>query len=103
MEREREPLLSRKGMVIKARVEEIKHQLRSQLEKDKKHQWYIYRRKNYPYSKDVKQQTSLEVEIDPDVSLPTTNVISTIPITSIVMSAVGIAAGFILVSNHMRR
>ena len=93
---------NRKNLVMKARVEETLHQLRSQLGKEKKHQWYIYRRKNYPYSRDTKQQTSLETEIDPDVDLPLTSKISSIPIATLVVSSVGIAAGVLLFRNHMK-
>ncbi|MGA9042294.1 MAG: hypothetical protein WB421_17305 [Terriglobales bacterium] len=94
---------TRKNLVMKARVEEVRHNLRNQLDKEKKHQWYIYRKKNYPYSRDTKQQTSLETEIDPDVALPLTSRISNIPIMSLVVSSVGIAAGVLLVSNHMKK
>lgn len=94
----------RKKMVLKARIQEVKHTLRSQLDKEKKHQWYIYRRKTYPNSKDMKQQTKLEMEIDPDIasSLPVTQRISTVPIGTLIATSVGIAAGGLLVFNHLK-
>ena len=80
---------TRKNMVIKARAHEVKHNLRAILDKEKKHQWYIYHRKNYPYSKDVKNQTLLEKAIDPDVPLSWTQKVSNIPITSMGVGLVG--------------
>ncbi|MGA9041633.1 MAG: hypothetical protein WB421_13960 [Terriglobales bacterium] len=93
---------SRKNMVLKARVQEVKHHLHGLLQKDKKHQWYIYKKKNHPYSKDNINQVTLEKEIDPDVTskLPLTQKISSIPLTSLIVSSVGIAAGVLLIKNH---
>ena len=94
----------RKNMVMKARIQEYKHQLKTQLDKEKKHQWYIYRRKNYPYSRDTKHQTKLETEMDPDIgsSLPVTSRISSIPVGTLVATSVAIAAGGLLVFNRLK-
>jgi hypothetical protein len=94
----------RKAMVMNARIEEARHNLRSQLDKEKKHQWYIYHKKNYPYSRDTQQQAVLEKELDPENEaehLTTTQKIANIPITSMIVAFVGIAAGFLLMKKHM--
>jgi hypothetical protein len=91
---------SRKNLVLKARAEEVKHQLRKQLQKEKKHQWYINHKKNYPYSRDVKQQVKIENEINPPE-----NVVSSsgnkIPITSVVVGGIGLCCAWILVSRKV--
>ena len=89
----------RKSLVMKARIDEIKHTLRSQLEKEKKHQWYIYKRKNFPMSKDVKTQRKIETAINPDN--PDRG--SPFPFTSVAVASVGLVAGYLLMGNHINR
>ena len=94
----------RKALLMKARIDEVKHNLRSQLDKEKKHQWYIYRRKNYPYSRDTTNQRDVEREINPDgeESAIVPNIVpSSFPMGSVVAASVAISAAFLLLGNHM--
>ena len=90
----------RKALLMKARIDEVKHNLRSQLDKEKKHQWYIYRRKNYPYSRDTTHQKDIEREINPDGE-ESSSIVPSFPMGSVVAASVAISAAFLLLGNHM--
>lgn len=89
---------SRKTLILKARAEEVKHALRTQLQKEKKHQWYIYRKKNFPNSRDTKMQVKVEADINP-VMPPSSG--NKIPITSVIVAGVGLCCAYLYIGRHL--
>ena len=93
---------TRKNLVMKARVEEVRHNLRNQLDKEKKHQWYIYRRRTTPTrgtrnSRRVSRRRSTRTS-----PCPSRRAFQTFLSCLSLVSSVGIAAGVLLVSNHIK-
>lgn len=88
---------SRKTLILKARAEEVKHTLRTQLQKEKKHQWYIYRKKNFPNSRDTKMQVKVEGDINP-VMPPSSG--NKVPVTSVIVAVVGFYCAYLYIGHR---